>query len=76
VLCDIAMPGMDGFEVLRRIRQVEANDSAKTPVVAVTAYASNEERETCLRAGFQDHVAKPYDTIELIRHVAETLARA
>jgi CheY-like chemotaxis protein len=75
VLCDIAMPEVDGFEILRRIRQVDAKTGSRTPVVAVTAYASSEEREKCLRAGFDDHVSKPYEATELIRRVAEAALR-
>jgi signal transduction histidine kinase len=75
VLCDIAMPGMDGFEVLSRIRGSDATAGGITPVMAVTAYASAEDHERCLRAGFQAHIAKPYNTIELIQQIAETLAR-
>jgi signal transduction histidine kinase/CheY-like chemotaxis protein len=75
VLCDIAMPGMDGFEVLSRIRGADATAGGMTPVIAVTAYASAEDHARCLRAGFQAHIAKPYDTIALIQQIAETLAR-
>jgi CheY-like chemotaxis protein len=76
VLCDIAMPGMDGFEVLTRIRAAQPSDGGIIPVLAVTAYASTEDREKCLRAGFQGHMAKPYDTAALIRQVAAMVARA
>jgi CheY-like chemotaxis protein len=75
VLCDIAMPGMDGFEVLARIRGLEIPEGTTTPVLAVTAFASVESYEQCARAGFQGHIAKPYDATELIRQIAETLTR-
>jgi hypothetical protein len=76
VLCDIAMPGMDGFQVLARIRAADAPNGKRTPVLAVTAFASPDDHERCLRAGFQGHVTKPYDATALIRHIAETLLRS
>ncbi|HKV52094.1 MAG TPA: response regulator [Gemmatimonadaceae bacterium] len=57
VLLDISLPGMDGVEVLSRLR-----DDARTspiPVVALTAHAMAGDRETYLRAGFDDYVTKP-----------------
>jgi CheY-like chemotaxis protein len=73
VLCDIAMPGINGFDVLARIRAADATDGKITPVLAVTAYASAEEQDRCLQAGFQGHLSKPYDATELIRRVAENV---
>jgi CheY-like chemotaxis protein len=74
ILCDLAMPGMDGFEVLRRIRQGDGMNRV-TPVLAVTAYASEEYRQRCRETGFQGHLSKPYNTRELIREVASAVAR-
>ena len=74
VLCDLAMPVMDGFGVLARIRRLDAERGTNTPVLAVSAFASASDRQKCLRAGFRDHVAKPYDTAELVRRVAAIAA--
>ncbi len=57
VLLDISLPGMDGIEVLTRLRE-----DARTfplPIVALTAHAMAGDRETYLRAGFDDYVTKP-----------------
>lgn len=70
LLCDLAMPGMDGFEVLERIRRIDAADGRHTPAIAVTAYASGVYRERCLAAGFQEHLVKPYLTADIVRGVA------
>lgn len=75
VVCDVAMPVMDGFEVVARIRGFDATTGHLTPVLAVTAYASMQDQERCLSGGFQAHIAKPYATADLIRQVAQTLAR-
>jgi len=60
LLLDLGMPGVDGFEVLRRLREREAQEQrAPLAVLAVTGYASMLDRARCLAAGFSDHLAKP-----------------
>jgi CheY-like chemotaxis protein len=62
VLCDIGLPGMDGYEVARRLRQGGARDLA---LVAVSGYAQPEDVARALEAGFDAHVAKPPDPEKL-----------
>jgi CheY-like chemotaxis protein len=57
VLMDLQLPGIDGIEALRRLR--ESPQTAGIPVVAVTAQAMKEDRERVLRAGFNGYVEKP-----------------
>jgi len=60
VLADLHMPGMDGYELTRRLRAAEAEHGViRTPVVAVTANAMRGEEERCLAAGMDAYLAKP-----------------
>jgi adenylate cyclase len=71
VLLDIVMPGIDGYEVCRRIRG--APETAFLPVVMITA-SGNEEKTRAIEAGADDFVSKPFDQSELLARVA-SLAR-
>ncbi|HEX6901404.1 MAG TPA: ATP-binding protein [Thermoanaerobaculia bacterium] len=67
VLLDCEMPGLDGFETCRLLRQREAADPdrPRLPVIAVTAHTQPEEKERCREAGMNDYLAKPFRTAEL-----------
>jgi len=76
LLCDLAMPHMNGFEVLQRIRALDALHGRTTRAIAVSAHASRDHRTESLNAGFRAHVSKPFATGELIRIVADAAARS
>ncbi|MCC5840634.1 MAG: PAS domain S-box protein [Opitutales bacterium] len=61
ILMDLRMPGMDGFELTACLRTAKGWATAsQTPVIAVTAHALTKDRERCLAAGMNEHLAKPY----------------
>jgi CheY-like chemotaxis protein len=71
IVSDIGMPGVDGYEFIRRVRARERESGARhTPAVALTAYAREEDRRRAFRAGFQMHLSKPVEPDELTAVVA------
>ncbi|MGP0069130.1 MAG: ATP-binding protein [Isosphaeraceae bacterium] len=64
ILLDIGLPGVDGYEVIRRLRQDEL--TRDTRVIAITGYGQEEERHRALAAGFDDYLAKPVEQDTLI----------
>lgn len=73
VLLDISLPGIDGNEVLRRLRQDSSFKSL--PVVALTAHAMSGDRERFLAAGFDDYVTKPIVDETLLTGAIERLIK-
>ena len=70
LICDIGMPAIDGYELIRRIRSDEKLPNAHIPAVALTALARIEDRVKALSAGYQMHVAKPIEPVELVSMIA------
>jgi PAS domain S-box-containing protein len=68
VLCDISMPGRDGYELLREVKN-RPGKLSQTPFVALTAHAQEAERRRSVAAGFAVHVPKPMDPAELVEVV-------
>jgi signal transduction histidine kinase/CheY-like chemotaxis protein len=74
LVSDIGMAGEDGFALIRRIRRRPPRLGGLVPAIAVTAYASPTDRLAAIAAGFQAHVAKPYEPSE-VASLVERLAR-
>ncbi|WP_411849757.1 ATP-binding protein [Stenotrophomonas sp. LGBM10] len=74
LLTDIGMPGMDGYGLVRTLREDIGVDAQVLPAVAVTALARADDRKRALASGFQEHVAKPYSVAQLVSAVRGVLA--
>jgi signal transduction histidine kinase len=66
LVSDIGMPEQDGYDLIRRVRVLPADDGGQVPAVALTAYASVDDAQRIRSAGFQAHIAKPVDPDRLI----------
>jgi PAS domain S-box-containing protein len=71
IVSDIGMPGEDGYQLIRRLR--ERHDAAALPAVALTAYAREEDRAKVIAAGFQQHLAKPLDPVRVVSTIASLI---
>lgn len=74
LISDIGMPEIDGFEMIKRLRQVAAFKDV--PAIALSGYASQKDAKTAIAAGFDAHVSKPVDPKELLMLVEELLQKA
>lgn len=75
LISDIAMPDVDGYGLIRQVRKREAGKERRIPAVALTAYASVQDRMRAILAGYNTHVAKPVEANELVTVVAGLAGR-
>lgn len=66
LVSDVGMPGEDGYALVERVRRLPLDEGGMTPALAVTAYAREEDRIRAAGAGFQNHIAKPFEPSELV----------
>jgi hypothetical protein len=74
IVSDIAMPGVDGYEFIQRIRALSSQQRSEVPVIALTAYASVQDRDRAMELGFDRHLTKPVDPAELVRAIVKSKA--
>ncbi len=75
LVCDIGMPGEDGYSLIRRLRVLEEGQESALPAVALSAYARSEDRTKAIRSGFQIHLAKPVEPAELLAVISSLAGR-
>ena len=75
LISDIGMPGEDGYDLIRKVRELPAGRGGKIPAIALTAYARTEDRLRALRAGYQMHISKPVELAELVAVIASLIQR-
>jgi PAS domain S-box-containing protein len=76
LVSDVGMPGEDGYSLIRRVRSLDGARGSMLPAIALTAYARAEDRVKLIAAGFQMHIAKPMEPVELITMVASAARMA
>jgi CheY-like chemotaxis protein len=74
LVSDVGMSGMDGYQLMRKIRAGEPKGT-RLPALALTAFARAEDRKRAMVAGYQSHLAKPFDVAELVLTVAALMNR-
>jgi CheY-like chemotaxis protein len=73
IVSDIAMPGVDGYEFIQKIRALTGQpQNARVPVIALTAYASVQDRRRAMELGFDRHLTKPVDPAELVHAIVKS----
>jgi signal transduction histidine kinase len=75
LLSDIAMPGEDGYDLIRRVRVRTPEQGGRVPAAALTAYATQEDRARALRSGYDEHLPKPVDPGRLLSTIAALVKR-
>jgi len=75
IVSDIAMPGEDGYSLIRRVRAMEPEWGGRIPAIALTAYSRTKDRVQALAAGFQMHMPKPVNAAELAIAIISIIGR-
>ena len=76
LVSDIGLPLVDGYSLMRQIRELDERQGGRTPAIALTAYAEGEDARRAFSAGFQLHVTKPVDPYELAARIARLAGRS
>jgi CheY-like chemotaxis protein len=76
ILMDVKMPVMDGYEATAKIRNIEAEraDGMRIPIIAMTAGSVYDEEQSCLNAGMDGFLSKPY-TVDDVRNILKTVSQ-
>jgi signal transduction histidine kinase/DNA-binding response OmpR family regulator len=75
LVSDIGMPEQDGYDLIRQVRRLSAEEGGRVPAMALTAFAREDDRLRALAAGFQIHATKPIEPAELVAGIARLASR-
>ncbi|AFZ33971.1 multi-sensor hybrid histidine kinase [Stanieria cyanosphaera PCC 7437] len=75
LISDIGMPEVDGYTLLRQLRSLPAEQGGQIPAIALTAYAGETERQKAIAVGFQQHLAKPINSHQLVQAVVKLVSK-
>ena len=70
LICEIGLPKEDGYSLMHKVKVLETQEQVQIPAIALTVYASKDDRTHALSVGFEEHLPKPFDIEELIETVA------
>jgi two-component system, chemotaxis family, CheB/CheR fusion protein len=70
LLSDIGLPSQDGYFLIQKVRELGVGMGGEIPAIAMTGYARNQDRQSAIEAGFQDHIAKPVELLQLALLIA------
>ncbi|MGB8698955.1 MAG: ATP-binding protein [Thermosynechococcaceae cyanobacterium] len=76
LISDIGLPEEDGFFLIQQVRSLSAEAGGQIPAIALTGYTSEAEQQRAIEAGFQMHLAKPFDLVRLVAIVADLAKQA
>jgi CheY-like chemotaxis protein len=74
VIADIRLGTSDGYELIKTIRETDAEYRGVTPVIAVTGFASPEDKQRAIAAGFNFYVTKPFDPADVVAAITKLLS--
>jgi CheY-like chemotaxis protein len=69
LLSDLGMPSMDGYELIKQVRDLPTSDGWQVPAIALSAYAREVDQQRSLASGFQQHIAKPLELDDLVQSI-------
>jgi CheY-like chemotaxis protein/anti-sigma regulatory factor (Ser/Thr protein kinase) len=73
ILMDVQMPVMNGYEATKLIREKETGKENRIPIIALTAYAMQSDKELCLKAGMDNYISKPFRRQQFLDVISEVL---
>jgi CheY-like chemotaxis protein len=76
IVSDVGMPGEDGYWLMTQVRALTQEQGGETPAIALTAYASAEDRARALSCGYHLHLPKPAEATALAKAIAAATGRA
>ena len=75
LVSDIGMPNEDGYSLIKKVRSLRSKRAKQLPAIALTAYATKEDKARALSVGFQIHIAKPIEPETLVMSIASVIGR-
>jgi CheY-like chemotaxis protein len=75
LIADLAMPQVTGIDLIQRVRELRSDQGGQIPAIALSAFASDNDRRLALQAGFDSHLAKPVEPEELAAVLLSAMAR-